>query len=127
MAALAESKIGQISVNVHDLQKAVEFYRDKLELRLLFQVPPKLAFFDCGGVRLMLSLPEKPEFDHPGSILYFKVPDIQDAYRTLKGRGVIFEAEPHSVARLETHDLWLCDFRDVDRNLLALMCEVARS
>ncbi|HEV8375268.1 MAG TPA: VOC family protein [Candidatus Polarisedimenticolia bacterium] len=119
-------RIGQISINVHDVATAVRFYRDTLQLRLLFEVPPKMAFFDCGGVRLMLSLPEKPEFDHPGSILYFKVHDIHAAHRILQGRGVVFEAEPHSVAKLESHELWLCFFRDSENNLLALMSEVPK-
>jgi len=119
--------IGQIAVVVHDLEKAVHFYRDSLGLKLLFEVPPKMAFFDCGGVRLMLSLPEKPEFDHPSSILYFKVSDIQAAHEIMKGRGVRFEAGPHLVARMEQHDLWLAFFRDPDDNTLALMGEVPKA
>ena len=126
MASPGIERIGQISINVHDVATAVRFYRDTLELKLLFEVPPKMAFFDCGGVRLMLSLPEKPEFDHPGSILYFKVSDIHAAHRTLKERGVVFEAEPHAVAKLETHELWLSFFRDTEQNFLALMSEVPR-
>ena len=117
-------RIGQIALVVHDVPKAVDFYRDTLGLKLLFEAPPKMAFFDCAGVRLMLSLPEKPEFDHPSSILYFKVPDIQYAYGSMTGRGVAFEGEPHLVAKLETHDLWLAFFKDPDGNVLALMSEI---
>jgi methylmalonyl-CoA/ethylmalonyl-CoA epimerase len=120
-------RIGQIALVVHDLPRAVGFYQGALGLQLLFQVPPKMAFFDCAGVRLMLSLPEKAEFDHPSSILYFKVPDIQHAYRMMKDRGAAFEGEPHLVAKLETHDLWLAFFKDPDRNFLALMSEVHRT
>ncbi|MCI0568199.1 MAG: VOC family protein [Acidobacteria bacterium] len=120
-------RIGQIALVVHDVEKAVAFYRDTLGLKLLFQAPPKMAFFDCAGVRLMLSLPEKPEFDHPSSILYFKVPDIQHAYQSMTGRGMAFEGEPHLVAKLETHDLWLAFFKDPDSNLLALMSEIPHS
>jgi len=120
-------RIGQIALVVHDLPRAVDFYRDTLGLQLLFQVPPKMAFFDCAGVRLMLSLPEKAEFDLPSSILYFKVPDIQHAYRMMKDRGAAFEGEPHLVAKLETHDLWLAFFKDPDLNFLALMSEVHRT
>jgi catechol 2,3-dioxygenase-like lactoylglutathione lyase family enzyme len=119
-------RIGQIALVVHDVQKAVVFYRDTLGLKLLFQAPPKMAFFDCAGVRLMLSLPEKPEFDHPSSILYFRVPDIQRAHESMTGQGVVFEGEPHLVARLETHDLWLAFFKDPDRNVLALMSEIPK-
>jgi methylmalonyl-CoA/ethylmalonyl-CoA epimerase len=54
---------------------------------LLFKAPPGLAFFDCGGVRLMLEGRDKPEFDHPSSTLYFVVPDIQAGYGKLKWRS----------------------------------------
>lgn len=123
---LSLSRIGQIATAVHDLDRAITFYRDTLGLRFLFQAPPQMAFFDCGGIRLMVAVPDKPEFDHPGSVLYFKVDVIQDTYRTLVDRGVKFEGEPHLVARLDTHDLWLAFFRDPDQNVLALMSEVTR-
>ncbi len=122
---VALSQIGQISVNAHNLERAVEFYRDKLGMKHLFTVP-KMAFFDCAGIRLMLGIPEKPEFDHPSSIIYFKVDDIQGVFKTLSERGVNFEGQPHIVAKLETDDLWMAFFRDSENNLLCLMSEVAR-
>jgi predicted enzyme related to lactoylglutathione lyase len=120
------SAIEQIAVNAHDLDRAVEFYRDKLGMKHLFTVPPNLAFFDCDGIRLMLSLPAKPEFDHPSSIIYFKVDDIQQATQTLSERGVHFEEQPIFVADMGTYDLWLASFRDSENNLLALMGHVAK-
>jgi methylmalonyl-CoA/ethylmalonyl-CoA epimerase len=122
---LSSAKIGQASINVHDLDQAIAFYRDTLGLRFLFQVP-KMGFFDCGGVRLMLAVPERPEFDHPSSIFYFKVDDIQAVAETLKSRGAKFDAPPHLIAAMPEHDLWMAFFRDVDRNVLALMSEVPR-
>jgi methylmalonyl-CoA/ethylmalonyl-CoA epimerase len=124
-SAFGLSTIRQISVNVHDVKKAIDFYRDALGIEFLFEVP-NMAFFDCDGVRLMLALPDRPEFDHPSSIIYFKVADIQHAYDELSARGVKFESKPSMIARLSDHDLWLVDFRDVDNNLLALMSEVPR-
>ena len=118
------SQIGQIAVIVHDLDRAVAFYRDVLGLRLLFQVPPKMAFFDCGGVRLMLSLPEEAEFDHPGSVLYYKVDDIQRAWAALRAGGADLREEPHLLAKMPDHDLWMAFFRDTEGNTLALMSEV---
>src|SRR5712692_10983693 len=88
------TRLGQIAVNAKDVERAAAFYEEKLGLKLLFKAPPGLAFFDCGGVRLMLSLPEKPEFDHPSSILYFKVDDILSSHETLVARGVRFETKP---------------------------------
>ena len=122
-AGLGISRIGQIAINVHDLNRATAFYRDTLGLRLLFTAG-KLAFFDCGGVRLMLDTPEKSEFDHPSSILYFAVPDIKAAYQQMVASGVRFEDEPHVIARMPDHDLWMTFFRDSEQNLLALMSEV---
>jgi methylmalonyl-CoA/ethylmalonyl-CoA epimerase len=118
------STIGQIAVNVHDLPRAVAFYRDTLGMRLLFEAPPKMAFFDCGGVRLMLSLPERPEYDHPASIIYYKVEDIQQAAAVLQARGVAFDSAPHLIAKLPQADLWMAFLRDVDGNPVGLMSEV---
>jgi methylmalonyl-CoA/ethylmalonyl-CoA epimerase len=118
------STIGQIAITVHDLGRAVAFYRDTLGLRFLFQAP-NLAFFDCDGIRLMLSPPEASK-ESFSSIIYFKVPDIQAAAEALKARGLAFETEPHFVAKMPDHDLWIGSFRDPDRNALALMCEVKR-
>jgi methylmalonyl-CoA/ethylmalonyl-CoA epimerase len=120
------SRLGQIAINVHDPARATAFYRDILGLRLLFSAG-RLAFFDCGGVRLMLTPPEKPEFDHPGSILYFTVPDITSAHRQMLSHGVRFEDEPHLIAKMPTHDLWMTHFRDSEQNLLALMCEMPQA
>jgi methylmalonyl-CoA/ethylmalonyl-CoA epimerase len=117
------TQIGQIAINVRDLQRAVAFYRDTLGMRFLFQAPGGLAFFDVGGVRLMLGVAEKPEFNHPTSILYYKVPDIGAAYETLTSRGVTFIDEPHLIARMPDHELWMTFFRDSEENVLALMEE----
>jgi predicted enzyme related to lactoylglutathione lyase len=118
------SCIGQISVTVHELGRAVAFYRDTLGMRLLFEVPPKMAFFDCGGLRLMLAVPEEPEFNHPSSILYYKVDDIQEAWENLSESGVDLRRPPHLLARMNDHDLWMAFFRDTEGNMLALMSEV---
>lgn len=120
------TRLGQIQIRTHDVERAADFYEKVLGLKLLFKAPPGLAFLDCGGVRLMLDRPEKPEFDHASSILYFVVPDIQSAHAAMKGRGVRFEDEPHVIARMPDHDLWMTFFPDTEGNLLALMSEVKR-
>lgn len=117
------AQIGQIGVNVRDLDRAVAFYRDALGMRFLFATPA-LAFFDCAGVRLMLSLPEQASLDHPSSILYFTVTDLQAAYDTLAVRGVTFIDEPHLIARMPDHELWMAFFNDTEGNMHGLMCEV---
>ena len=116
------STIGQIAMVVQDVPRATAFYRDRLGMRFLFEFPG-LAFFDCGGVRLMLSRAEKPEFDHPGSVLYFKVDDIDAAHAELTARGVTFIDKPHLLAKLPDHELWMAFFSDSEGNTLALMNE----
>ncbi|HXF83378.1 MAG TPA: VOC family protein [bacterium] len=116
--------IGQIAIHVRELDRAVQFYRDRLGLRFLFQAPPGLAFFDAGGVRLMLSRPEGAAAGT--SILYFQVDDIPQAVAALRARGVHFTAEPHLIARLPDHDLWMAFFLDSEDNTMALMSEVPR-
>lgn len=120
------TRLGQVQIRALDVERAAGFYEKILGLKLLFKAPPGLAFFDCGGVRLILDHPEKPEFDHASSILYFAVPDIQAAHSNLKEKGVRFEDEPHMIARMPDHDLWMTFFRDSEENLLALMSEVAK-
>jgi predicted enzyme related to lactoylglutathione lyase len=119
------TRIGQIALNARDLARATAFYKDRLGMKHLFSVP-NLSFFDCDGVRLMLGKAENAEFDHPSSVLYFTVDDIQKATATLKSRGVAFEREPHRIAQLEKVDVWMSFFRDSENNMLALMSEVAR-
>ena len=116
-------QIGQIAVPVADIDRAVRFYRDTLGMKFLFQAPPGLGFFDVGGVRLMLDAPAAAQAGG-ASVIYYKVSDIQAACRALKERGVQIEAEPHVIAKMPDHDLWMAFFRDPDRNLLAMMSEV---
>jgi methylmalonyl-CoA/ethylmalonyl-CoA epimerase len=117
------SKIGQIAVPVTDLERAVPFYRDQLGMNFLFQAPPGLAFFEVGGVRLLLDAAAEASEDKRSSIIYYQVEDIQSAYEMLQERGVTFEQAPQLIAKMPDHDLWMAFFRDPDGNLLALMCE----
>jgi len=123
---LGIQNIGQISIIVHDLPRATAFYRDTLGLPLLFSVP-NLAFFDCGGVRLMLGRPETPELDHLSSILYFRVADLNAAHQRLVDAGVEIVAPPRLIAPMPSHDLWMSAFRDSEGNVHQLMSEVPRA
>jgi methylmalonyl-CoA/ethylmalonyl-CoA epimerase len=120
----AIERIGQIAIPVADLERAVAFYSEVLGLRLLFRAPPGLAFFDCGGVRLMLSRPEGADAPARAGILYYLVPDIGAAHAALVERGVMFVQPPRPVARLPDHELWLALCHDSEDNLMALMSEV---
>jgi methylmalonyl-CoA/ethylmalonyl-CoA epimerase len=116
-APLSIQGLGQIALNAKNIPMATAFYRDVLGLEHLFSVGERMAFFDCGGVRLMLSQPSSPELDHPSSILYFRVADMDAAH------GVKIEHPPALAAKMPDHELWLCPFRDPEGNILELMCE----
>ncbi len=117
-------KIGQVPVSVTDIDRSIKFYRDTLGIKFLSQAGT-LAFLDCDGVRLMLGIPEKPEFKSH-SLLYFSVPDIQAGYKALTERGVKFEDKPHVVHRTDAYELWMAFLKDPDGNHLALMSEVRK-
>jgi methylmalonyl-CoA/ethylmalonyl-CoA epimerase len=122
-STLSLSRIGQIAVRVHDLDRALAFYRDTLGIPFLFRAG-NLAFFDCAGVRLMLGVAEDREFDHPSSTIYFTVDDIKLAHTTFLQRGVTFRSEPHLIARLADREVWMAFFFDSEDNTLALMSEI---
>jgi methylmalonyl-CoA/ethylmalonyl-CoA epimerase len=124
-AAVGVRRLGQVSVNARDVARARAFYEDVLELHHLFDAGG-MSFFDCGGVRLMLSRPEAPEFDHT-SVLYLDVADIARSHRVLVERGVAFEGAPRKIADLGERELWLAFFRDSEANMLALMSEVPKT
>ncbi|RKP47394.1 VOC family protein [Cohnella endophytica] len=115
--------ISQLSVRVSDVERAVRFYNGVLGLPLLFS-QSNMALVDCQGIRLLLGIPEKPEFDHPGSTIYFKVADIEEAYRTLETAKVELAGKPHKVAEFNGYAVWMAFFYDPDRNLHALTSEV---
>ncbi|HEY7635701.1 MAG TPA: VOC family protein [Gemmatimonadales bacterium] len=115
--------VGQIAVPVREVERATTFYRDALGLTYLFSAP-QLAFFDCGGVRLMLSIPEPSELNHHSSIIYLRCGEIHTAYALLQSRGVKFKDAPHLIARLPDHELWMAFFDDTEGNTLALMSEI---
>lgn len=115
--------IAQVALTVASVERATEFYQHTLGLTLLFKAPPALAFFSAGSVRLMLSAPEGDFRAGGGSVIYFRVGDIELAHRELAGRGVAFSDEPHLVARMPDHELWMCFLKDPDGNTLGLMEE----
>lgn len=116
-------KVGQISVPVKDLNRALEFYKEKLGLSLLFNTD-SMAFFESNGLRIMLSLPEKDEFTYLSSVIYFQVINIKDSYEHLVGKEVIFIDEPHVVAKMGQIETWMVFFKDTEDNTHALMSEV---
>jgi len=118
-SSLKLNKIRQIALVQHDVERAAEFYRDGLGLTLQFKIAG-MAFFDAGGVRLMLTKPSAPEHDHKNSILYFEVPAIDRAYETLKARGVPFIDQPHLVGRTATHEIWVANCTDPEGNIIAI-------
>jgi methylmalonyl-CoA/ethylmalonyl-CoA epimerase len=114
--------IGQIALHVSDADRAERFYRDTLGLRLLFHFGD-LVFFDCAGIRLMLEGGHESTGRREQFCVYFRVDGIEAAVAALRSRQVYFEREPHLVARMPDHELWMAFLHDPDGNLLALMEE----
>ena len=122
---LSDATVGQLLIPVEDLEAAIAFYRDTLGLRHLFSAPPQMSFFQAGGVRLLVGVPEAGQKRERGSAVYFKVADIHAVFATLSQRGVAFGGEPHLVHKTPTSELWLAGFQDPDGNQLVLMSEIA--
>lgn len=115
--------VGQIGIPVKDINRALDFYKEKLGLSLLFNTD-RMAFLECNGLRLMLSLPEKEEFAHSSSVIYFQVNNIKDTYENLFGKEVSFIDKPHIAAKMGQTETWMVFFKDTEGNTHALMSEV---
>lgn len=123
MEAKKIQKVGQIGIPVKNLEQAIDFYKNKLGLTLLFNTD-NMAFLECDGMRLLLSLPEKEEFAKSSSVIYFQVENIKDTYEDLVAKEVTFIDEPHVVAKMGQTETWMTFFKDTEGNTLALMSEV---
>jgi methylmalonyl-CoA/ethylmalonyl-CoA epimerase len=117
--------VAQIALTVPNLAEAKIFYRDTLELKFLFDAGT-MAFFQCGAVRLMIGEGERPAASN-GTIVYFRVENIESTANTLESRGISFVQAPHLVARMKSHDLWLAFLKDPAGNTIGLMSEVSRT
>lgn len=116
--------LGQVARTVADMEAARAWYRDMLGLPELYAFPG-LAFFDLGGVRLMLT--EEGD-ETQSSILYLRVPDLHATKDELEGRGVIFTHAPHMIHRHEDGtEEWMTFLEDNEKRPLALMTQVRSS
>ncbi|MDD1501336.1 VOC family protein [Lysinibacillus sp. CNPSo 3705] len=115
--------VGQIGIPVKELDRAIHFYKEKLGLSLLFNTD-SMAFFDCNGLRLLLTLPEKDEFIYSSSIIYFQVENLSMTYEDLVNKNVTFIDEPHVVAKMGQTETWMVFFKDTEDNTHAFMSEV---
>ncbi len=121
--AVKPDAVHQVALTVDDLDRAVGFYRDVLGLTFLFSAPPGMAFFDCGGVRLLLGTAEVAGDTPPRSMLYYRVSDIRAAADRLAEHGVDIGNGPTMIANVGGREIWLLEFRDSEGNAAALMQE----
>jgi len=124
---LANAKVAQVLIPVDDFEKGVAFYRDVLGLPFLFSAPPQMAFFSCGGVRLLVGALPAGQKAQRGSAVYFEVEDIHGVVAALEGKGVQFRGAATVINRTPQSDLWLAEFADPDGNQLALLSTVPRT
>ena len=115
--------VGQIAVAVSDIKRSVEYYKNILGLQLLFEVPSGIAFFNCGGTRLMLTVKKGDDKDHKTSVIYYKVKNIHDAEKAITDKGIKFIRSPELAAKMPDHELWIGFLRDPDDNLIGIMDE----
>ena len=129
MSAVSLSRIKQIALPVNSIEKAKAFYKDVLGLRHLFDAPPALSFFDCGGVRLMLAGPEAQgkDGDTQHAVLFYDVSDIKTAYAAIRAAGAPSLAEPHIITRMNGREVWIAELGDGQGNCVSLMSEVPES
>jgi methylmalonyl-CoA/ethylmalonyl-CoA epimerase len=118
-------EIGQIAVTVSNLERAKDFYQNVLGFKFLFDAGP-MSFFECGKIRFAIGTSDKP-VSAGGTILYFRVADIQKTHAQLVAKGVVFIQKPHLVAKMPDHDLWIAFLEDPDKNPIGLMCEMAHA
>ena len=120
------SKIKQIAIPVHDVDAAKAFYRDALGLRHLFDAPPALSFFDCGGVQLMLAGPaaQGKDGDQQHPVLFYDVSDIKKTHAKIKSSGAKSVEDPHVIARMNGREIWIASVSDGQGNLVSFMSDV---
>jgi methylmalonyl-CoA/ethylmalonyl-CoA epimerase len=123
------SKIKQIALPVRDITEAARFYRDTLGMRHLFDAPPALSFFDCGGVQLMLAGPDAQGKDgeEQHAVLFYDVSDIKSVHGKIKSSGAKSLEEPHVIARMNGREIWISSFSDGQGNVVSLMSDVAEA
>ena len=123
------SLIRQIALPVDSVDKAKTFYRDVLGMQHLFDAPPALSFFDCGGVRLMLAGPEAQGKDgeKQHAVLFYDVSDIKTTYAKIKAAGARSLAEPHIITRMNGREVWIAELSDGQGNNVSLISEVPES
>lgn len=121
-AKMQLGQIGQISRSVTGIAKAETFYRDVVGLPHLYTFG-NLAFFDCGGTRLMLNAGEQKSADT--YVIYFRVADIHEAARELGARGAHFISAPHMIHRHDDGtEEWMAFFNDNEGRPLAIMSAI---
>jgi methylmalonyl-CoA/ethylmalonyl-CoA epimerase len=122
----ALSKIRQIALPVRDIGEATRFYRDTLGMRHLFDAPPTLSFFDCGGVQLMLAGPagQGKDGEQQHAVLFYDVSDIKAAHSRIKSSGAKSLEEPRVITRMNGREIWISSVSDGQGNVVGLMSDV---
>jgi len=116
--------IGQLSLLARDAKRAENFYRDVLGLTHLYTFGD-LVFFDANGTRLFIRAVPEEEW-RPSSIVYFRVSDIDAAWRAAEESGAATTSGPQRVHRHgDGTEEWMAFFEDTEGNTLALMTSVA--
>jgi methylmalonyl-CoA/ethylmalonyl-CoA epimerase len=124
--AVSLSRIKQIALPVNSIEEAKAFYRDTLGMRHVFDAPPALSFFDCGGIRLMLAGPEGQgkDGDQQHAVVFYDVDDIKATHARIKASGAKSLEEPRMIARMNGREIWVSSVSDGQGNVVSLMSEI---
>jgi catechol 2,3-dioxygenase-like lactoylglutathione lyase family enzyme len=111
-------------ITIVDVDRAKEFYRDKLCLRLVSEEPPFALVFDANGIMLRLGM-GKERAPVVGTVLGWQVPDAAAAVQNLEQAGISFER--YDFLKQDAQGIWTAPtgdkvawFKDPDGNLLSI-------
>ncbi len=115
------TNIKQIHIEIQDIERAMDFYANTLGLTLLMSFPDQhMAFFDCGGTRLYLSKNENPDYQSK-AFIYYATDNIEADVASLLENQVEIVKQASVIHKSDSHESWLCAFKDSEGNVLHLM------
>ena len=116
-APIQLSRIAAVMLGVRDLAQSLEFYKEKLGLKVLMQ-ETSLALLQCGNVMLGLSRGHVNLAPHVAGAteVVFGVENVRAACKELAAKGVVLMNEP----RQATPTDWVAHFKDPDGHILSV-------
>ncbi|HEY6154605.1 MAG TPA: VOC family protein [Candidatus Udaeobacter sp.] len=110
------NEVAFVAIAVSDKERARKFYQETLELKpTSTQMDGAWVEYDVGPTTIGVGCHPAWQPSRDGTTVAFEVANFDDAYETLKNRGVVFDME-----KTETPVCWMAQFRDPDGNKLVI-------